>query len=324
MKKILLILICIFALTGCYNYYELDELDVASSILVEHNDGKYDVTVEVYDEKKTKTVKASGKTLTEAFENADRKTAKNIYYRHLNAILLTEDVDIKEVVYFFFRNPDTNDNFAFVYTTETDIYTDKDKNIGELINNNLKQNEMFTFFEIMKNFTNKTRDLTFPIFDGKRFTGIKTLKGTKIIGTLDEKEDNILMPLINKTGTYLDTKCDDDERHFVIKIDSVDTDYKVDKKIKVKVKIEASLRELTCDIDTSKVEGLKKLEKIANDDFKDKVYSLINKFKEDKTDTLGINTLINDKYHNLDKRFYDFDYEVETEISIYKKGLLLK
>ena len=322
MKKIFLIIICLFTLTGCYNYYELDELDVASSILIEQ-DEDYKITVEVYDEEKVKTVKAKGKTLTEAFENADRKTERNLYYRHLNAIILTEDVDIKEVIYYFFRNPDTNDNFACVYSTKADIYEDDEKNIGELINNNLKQDDLFTFFEIMKNFTNKTRDLTFPIFDGKRFSGIKTLKGTDIIGTLDEKEDNILMPLINKEGTFLDTKCDDD-RHFVVKIESVKTEYKVTDKIAIDVKIEASLRELTCDIDTSKVKGLEKLEKLANDDLQDKIYSLINKFKADQTDTLGLNTLIKNKYHNLDRRFYDFDYEVETNISIYKKGLLLK
>lgn len=323
MKKIILLIICIFTLTGCWNYYELDELDVASSILVEHKDGKYDITVEIYDEEKVKTVSAKGKTLTEAFENADRKTERNLYYRHLNAILLTEGVDIKEVVYFFFRNPDTNDNFAFVYTTETDIYEDEDTNIGELIVNNLRQDDLYTFFEIMKNFTNETRDLTFPIFDGKRLNGIKTLKGTEIIGTLDESEDNILMPLIGKEGTFLDTKCDGD-KHFVIKIEEVDTDYKVDDKVRVSVSIEASLRELTCDIDTSKVDGLKELEKIANKDLEKKIQKLIDKFKEDETDTLGINTLIKDKYHNLDKKFNEFEFEVDADISIYKKGLLLK
>ena len=323
MKRILLILICLLFLTGCYNYYELDELDVASSILVEHEDDKYKVTVEIYDEHKVKTVTASGKTLTEAFENADRKSEKNLYYRHLNAILLTESVDIKEVIYYFFRNPDTNDNFACIYTTETDIYKDEKKNIGELINNNLKQDDLFTFFEIMKNFTNKTRELTFPIFDGKRFNGIKTLKGTDIVGTLSEKEDNVLMILLSKEGTYIDSSCDND-RHFVIKIESVDTDYTVDDKIKISVKTEASLRELTCDIDTSKVKGLKELEKIANKELKKRIYSLINKLKDDETDTLGLNTLIKNKYHNLDRKFEDFDYEVETDISIYKKGLLLK
>ena len=66
-------------------------------------------------------------------------------------------------------------------------------------------------------------------------------------------------------------------------------------------------------------------DKVENVEIKNRHKSLLDdKFKDDKTDTLGLNTLINDKYHNLDKRFYDFDYEVETNIYIYKKGLLLK
>ena len=297
---------------------------MASSVLVEYKDEEYNLTIEIYDEEEVKTLTSKGKTLTEAFENADRKTENTIYYRHLNAILITDGVDIKEVVYYFFRNPDTNDNFAMVYAPETDgIYEDKDKNVGELIVNNLRQDDLFTFFEIMKNFTNNTRDLTFPIFDGKRFNGIKTLKGTEILGTLDEHDDNILMPLIGKEGTFLDTKCDGDN-HFVIKIEGVNTKYKIEDKIKVSVSIEASLRELTCDIDTSKVDGLIKLERLANKDLEKKIQKLIDKFKEDETDTLGINTLIKDKYHNLDRKFYDFEYEVEADISIYKKGLLLK
>lgn len=323
MKKILLLIICLFLLTGCYNYYELDELAVASSILVEHEDDLFKITVEVYDEEGTDTFEGKGKTLDAAFADADRKSEKNLYYRHLNAILLTEGVDISDVVYFFFRNPDTNDNFAFVYTTENDVYKDKDKNIGELIVNNLRQDDLFTFFEIMKSFTNKTRDLTFPIFNGKELKGIKTLNGTKLIGELDVDEDNVLMTLLSKEGTYLTTSCDNGKHHFVVNIDTVHTEYTVKDKIKVKVKIEATLREHTCDFKTSNVKGLMKLESLANKDLEKKIDKLITKFKKDKTDVLGLNMLIKNKYHNLDRQFSDFDYEVETDISIYKKGLLL-
>lgn len=322
MKKLTIIILTLIFLTGCYNYTELNDLAVASSILITKDEDKYKVSVETYDEKEVKVYNGKGKTLTEAIENANKKSDKTFYYHHLNAVLITKDVDIEDVIYYFFRNPNTNNNFALIYSDKDDIYTDEEVNIGSLIKNTLSKTETYSFFGIVKSFINKTKDISLPIFDGKDLQGVKTFNGTKISGEITEKDDNILRILLNKTNSYLDTACGDE--HFVIDIECVKTDYQIEDKIKVNVKLESSIRELTCDLDTSKVKDLKKIEDLAAKNLEKKINNLLEKLKEENTDLIGLNTKINNKTHSLNKDFKDYDYEVKVDVSIYKKGLLLK
>ena len=53
MKKLLLIIISLCFLTGCYNYNELEDLSVVSSMIIDYQDDNYLISLEVYDNKKT-------------------------------------------------------------------------------------------------------------------------------------------------------------------------------------------------------------------------------------------------------------------------------
>ena len=52
MKKIIISLIILFSLTGCYNYRELNDLAIVSGISIAKVDDKYELTVEVVNTKK--------------------------------------------------------------------------------------------------------------------------------------------------------------------------------------------------------------------------------------------------------------------------------
>ena len=80
MKKIIFILLIPLFLGGCYDYQELNDLAIISGIAIDYEDD-YEVTFEVLEcqkenDEKTSYVKATGKTISEAFANASLKIPK--------------------------------------------------------------------------------------------------------------------------------------------------------------------------------------------------------------------------------------------------------
>lgn len=323
MKKLIVLLLCLFLVTGCYNYIELDELAVVSSIFIDYKDNNYTVGIEIYNEDDlVETFEESGESLTEAFNNAEEMSKRKFYFRHINAVIFTENVNIEDIIYYFFRNPDTNDNFAFVYTNKDKIYEDEEVNIGELIKNNIDDDDLCSFFEIMKGHINSLRDFAIPMFDGKELGGMKAYKDLTPKEEFDSKQEEIFKVLKNKHDGFLHTPCG--EKEFIINIDSIKTKYEVDDKIKIDIKLKTSIQEMNCDLDITKVKDLKKLQDYAEKELEKRMLEFMDELKENETDILGINTLIKNKYKRLDKKFNEYDYEANADISIYKKGLLLK
>lgn len=324
MKKIFVLLIVLFMLTGCYNYIELDKLAAVSSILIDYKDDAYKVNVEVYGkEDMVEVFESTGTSLTEAFSIAEEMSKQKFYFRHINAVIITDNVNVEDIIYYFFRNPDTNDNFAFVYTNEEKIYEDDEVNIGELIKNNIEDDDLCSFFEIMKGYVNKLRDIALPMFDGKKMGGIKAYKELEPKEEFSSKEEEIFKVLKNKYDGILHINCGDDDA--IINIDSIDTKYDIsENKVKIKVKLKTSIQEMNCDLDITKVKDLKKLERMAEKDLNENIRKFMETLKENETDILGVNTLIKNKYKKLDKLFNEYDYEGNADIAIYKKGLLLK
>ena len=77
MKKIIILILCLFVMTGCYNYIELDELAVVSSIFIDKEDDNFKIGIEVYDEDdKVQIFDDAGPSLTEAFNSAEEKSKK--------------------------------------------------------------------------------------------------------------------------------------------------------------------------------------------------------------------------------------------------------
>ena len=105
MKKIIVILFILF-LTGCYNYKELNSLDIVSSIGIDYEDNMYDVSVQVLNGKQSKDSEDSqiivydskGKTINEALRNMYSKTSKELYRGHITNLVLSQDVAKKGII----------------------------------------------------------------------------------------------------------------------------------------------------------------------------------------------------------------------------------
>ena len=126
MKKLIIMFITMFLLTGCYNYHELETIGITSSILFDYVDDKYNVTVEIIDESKPATFKGDGKSISEALERAREDSGKLLTFYHLNAVILTRNVNIQDILFYLIRNPQVNDTFYIVLTDATDIYDEKE------------------------------------------------------------------------------------------------------------------------------------------------------------------------------------------------------
>lgn len=322
MKKFLVLLISIFLLTGCSDYTELENLGITSSLFIEY-DIDYKITAEIYKDDEMEYLSSKGSTISEAIHNFNFKSKSKIYLSHLNALILSEDVPIEEVLYYFLRNPNSNNNFYVVVTDQEDFY-DEEENVGLMLNNILDRSNRDDFFVIMRDYLNKNKDIVIP-FMSKDYNldTIATYKKDKLINNLSKENTFIYSLLTDKTSEET-LKVSYEDKDIVVSIDNIKTDIKVDKNIQIKLDIDATILEKDGNLNTFKAKTITNIEKKINASLENDLKKFINTLKDDKTDILGINTLINNKYKKIDKTFDKYNYDFKVSLSINKKGQLLK
>lgn len=321
MKKIILIIISLFFLTGCADYTELENLGITSSLFIEY-DGEYKITSEIYKEE-MEYVHSSGSTIAEAISNFNYKSKSDIYLSHLNAVIIDSQVEIKDIIYYFLRNPKVNTNF-FLVTTDNDDFYDKDENIGLKVKNICSRLKRKDFFQMTKDYLNEYSDITLPFLDKKlSMDEVNIYDGDKVKDTLSSKDTLIYSILTNKSSNET-LKFMIDDKLIVLSVNQIIKNIKVDKNIQIDINIEMAIEEKDDSIKDSTVKDITYLENIVNNYMNDYINDFIKKIKEEKTDILGLDTLINNKYKSVDKHFYEYDFDINTKVNINKKGQLLK
>ena len=102
MKKIILLIICLI-LCGCNDYAELNKLSLVTAAAIDKNKDKYEVTLLIANspkqdtsakegEAKTTVYKAKGKTVSDAIKTIDKKTPKELYFAHINVVVISEEI----------------------------------------------------------------------------------------------------------------------------------------------------------------------------------------------------------------------------------------
>lgn len=320
MKKIILIVLSTFLLTGCYNYHELENLGIASSILIDYQN-EYEVTIEIVEDELPKTFNGKGPTLTASLEDALLGIEKDLAYNHINVLFITENVDIKEVLLFFLRNPDINNTFYLVLTETTDIYGDED--MGKKVFEILKRNKANSFFEIIRTIYDNKIDMTLAYLD-------KDLYLSKLMA-FDELKPSYLFSLpeielyrilTERPDTYVKSSCDGG--FYTILLNEIKTDTKVNNKIEINVELEATITEFNCKLDMTDIKDIQTSENTMNKKLTKDISQFIDTLKVKNSDIFGFNQLIQKKNHNLKKDWLDYDYDVKVSTHINKKGLMLK
>lgn len=324
MKKLIILFITTILLTGCYNYHELETIGITSSILFDYVDDKYNLTIEIIEEDKPTTYQGEGNSISEALERALRSSGKLLSYYQLNTIILTKNVNIQDILFYLIRNPQVNNTFYIVLTESTDIFDEKE-DIGKKISDILKRNKSYTFFELSKTLVDDKVDLVLPIID-ETLTVESMMPYSKF--RLTEKMDldkiEIYRMLINESGSFIKGNCPDNKNFFEINTNSVDTQYKIKDKLIIDINLEASISEFNCNIDTTDIKNITKLQDIINKQVLDESFALIKELQKNDADILGINRYIYAKKHSLDKDWLNYNYEINVNTHINKKGLILK
>ncbi len=130
--KLLIVIGVVLLLCGCWNYSELNDLAITTSLGIDKEDDKYLVSVMIANAKsaqisakegqsQTTVLEGKGKTLSEALENIDLKSPKQIYINHLSAIVISDQVakeGINKISDFLLREPESRKKFYLLITKE--------------------------------------------------------------------------------------------------------------------------------------------------------------------------------------------------------------
>ena len=340
MKKILLIIIIIF-LTGCYNYTEINDLAFISSIGIDYNktNEKFIVTYEILNDNSTGegkinesyTISAEGKNITDAFNNTSLKVNNKPYFYHLKIIAIDETISkkhMKDVVDYILRNPDVKNEFFLILIKNAkakdilDKSDEVDPDIGNKIFKMIKSNEEQNNISIDQNFEATTKFFTINDKDEIIELGLSAFKEYEYIKTLTN-EESALFNLIIKGKASLTLNKKDDDKIIAINIYSGKGKIEIkDSQVIYNIDALGEIKVNTTNINLKDEKAYHNL----NDEFKkilnEKLLKFIEVLKNDNLDILEVNNLYYEKTRKEMNIFKSFDFKLNTNIKIDKKGLI--
>lgn len=353
MKKIILITFVLFFLTGCYDNVDLNDLNIVTGIGVEYKEDEFKVTYEILNSEKSSdsismhsfTESGKGKTISNAFDNANAFISKKPYFSHLKILILDTNVEedkLRELFEYLIRRTDIRDEFHVLVT--------KDKP-SKILKNNSKTNPVVSLelYDMLINskygsnlaittpfekiFSSAKSDLsdmiisTIELKDKKiKLLGATTYNKYKLNRTLSKKETSLYNILINNCGdAVFNKKYNNNE---LISITLYDSKLKIEinnNKIKVTGALEGLLLDNTTDLSVEKYDDLNKINKDFEKIIENNIKKFINDLQKDKTDILKLSDKYYKKYRKENNKIWQYlDVETNIKVKINKKGLIFE
>lgn len=134
MKKVILSLIIMFLLSGCWNYNELNDYSIVSGVAIDKDGDEYEASVLISNSPKsnssesnssqTQVVVYSGKgdSIFSALKKIGLISPKELYFGSFSVLVISENVakdGIDSVIDFFVRYPNARKNFYVVLAKDT-------------------------------------------------------------------------------------------------------------------------------------------------------------------------------------------------------------
>lgn len=344
--KIFTLIIILFTVSGCNsNYLSLNDMAIVSSIIIDKEDDKYITHVEIYKEEKSENkskkesyvVKAHGKHIKDALDNASLLVGKTLYMVHINAIVVSKsaiDNNMEIIFNYLSRRIQLNSNYYILVTDDVDkllkskdednpILGEKIKNLVEFSNNNGAIYK-YDFLEKLQNFINprvdvvlnkiSVEDKNLKINEGYYFNN------DKIVGTLNQEEVILTSLFKNDNNIFLDFEIDD--KYYILKIDESNTEYELNNGINIKLSAIANLDSVHSDYDLTKTDTINKLNNHASKSLERRYKDLFNKLINDNSDILTINDYIYRIKGYQKYNIFKDEINLEVDVTISKKGLM--
>ena len=352
--KLILIIIILIPLTGCYNYRELNDLGITTAIGISKKDDEFNLVIEVLktDEKSDESkmpkyvlYESKGKTIQEAVRKAILKSPKRLYVNHLYMILIDEELakeGINDIIDLFFRDSESRKQF-YVLISKDDVYEVLNtKPLLEDINaksiaDRLKVNDDFlsntvptTFSKLLTKYVNPRIDMVIPSI---KLIGNDESKNIVIGDTAIFKDDKLIGYINNEESLYyslIDNNVNDtvlttmiNGEYVTIEINNSDTKIDIkDNNLKIKIKLSGNIAEINSNTNLTNPNTVNEIEKYFEEDLNKKILKLINKEKEYDTDIFGFTDLIykkdNKNFNNT--KLKDLTFDIDTKVTLKYKG----
>ena len=354
MKKIILLIITLFFITGCYDNVDLNDLNIITGIGIEYKDEEYKVTYEILNsEKSSDSISMSsfiesgkGKTISDAFDNANTFVSKKPYFSHIKILVLDKNVEgdkLKEVFEYLIRRTDIRDEFHVLTSEDEPSKILKNNSKGNpvvslelydmLVNSKYGSNLAITtpFEKIFSSAKSDKSDMiisSISLKDKKiKLIGATTYNKYHVNRTLTKDETSLYNLLINNCNGSVFTKKYEDKND-IISITLYDSNVDIsinNNKIKIDGTLQALLLDNTTKLSVEKYDDLNKI----NNDFKKiiekNLKEFIKKLQKDKTDILKLSDKYYKKHRKENNNLWQYlDIEIDLKVKINKKGLIFE
>lgn len=349
MKKILLLLTCLL-ICGCNDYAELNKLSLVTAAAIDKDKNNYVISLLIANspksetsakegEAKTTVYKGKGKTVAEAIKKIERKTPKQLYFSHINVVVISEEIGKEgflKAADWLIRHPKTRNRF-YLMQVNNNKASDVLKIISPL--ESFPSQSIATLIESNKNSRSIGDTASYTNFIGRILeTGYEPLMPTiKINGNAEEgsKQENIQT---SEPKTYLSlsefaiykgdklvktTTLKETEMISIINNEAKEIIYNTKYKknninifsnnLKTKIKLTSNnsalinikgtgtIYEINGNINLSNIKNIKQLEKKWSKNLKKDIKKVIKSAKEEyKSDIFGFGNMI---YKNYPKRW---------------------
>lgn len=218
MKKIIILVLYIFLLTGCSSYVELNDLAIIHEVGIEKDNDTFTFYAKIIDEvdentrtPTTKIYKVKGNSLNEIIEKLNLELNKKIYISHLDLLLINDTIktlELKEIINYFLNNNETREDFLVAYsdTLEKTLKESKFQEINDLIQFNhqdTSQSIYTTMNDIIKNYYEQKEiyltNITYQ--DHASILGLKKLYHNTY-ETISLDKSLFINYLLNQVNTY--------------------------------------------------------------------------------------------------------------------------
>lgn len=342
---VLLLISMIFTLTSCWNYKEVNQLNIVVGAAIDKGESNnYMLTVELIHVKGNADVNVSsevmsieGDTLLDAVRRFNSITGKRAYWAHIRVVIVCEDIaseDLSRVLGFFVEDAETRSDVFIVISREckakdilnADLFMENV--VAETINRSLKNSKVLSEFQQASTFsvskelkTNK-KSVTIPTIsllpmDDKKATfinGTAIFKDNKLTAFIDGSETKTMLFLKNdiESGVIV-TKYNDRNITLEILDNTTRIKTRIDNDVmtvNVLVDTQTAINEVERDIDFSDIDIIKDIEKLSEIQLVESMEGVIDKAKHYGTDIFGFTQKL---YENHPKKFRQIENLGEVE-----------
>ncbi len=332
-KKIFLVVCLLFLLSGCFDYKELNDMSIVSSIGVDYIDNEYVVSFEITNSSKdgssteidTNVVTSNDKNLSKAFNKVMNMCEKSVYLEHVELLIIGEDLaykGISEVLDYIIRDTTINNNYFVVVGKNPSKLlesNDENKSMSEIIVDTVSYAQGKTNVEdldiMASKLITKRQDIALPYIeddDGIKYKMISYFNGDKMIDDIDYKIYSLLML---DTDNVLFTS-----EGNTINVYKKKVSYEIkDNKIIVKICGSGQIKEISKNINLKDKDSYGKLEKLINEQIKKEIIEFIDTVIGGESDLLGFKDLYYKKYKDIRN---SFKYDVLVDVTVNKNGTI--